>query len=779
VTSHATTLQQQAEDFQKRQSKLDSSLQEITYTSTSDEATQVFEPRMLKIRRLEVATSYLELVREVDQLRIEAQDHLKREPRSALSRYRRLKTLSQALHDAQPDAEGAAPQLIMTVEETTKAVHDEIKSGITSDFQSTLEKINWPQQELDLSATSMSAWFEQADLLLELQEPDLVASHNSPQPDEPMILLPLEIMTRPLAQRFRYHFYGDRPTNRLDKPEYFFSHILDLLDRHADFVANELQPILDRHIQDNETTELVYTDATSAFITALLPLVIGKSLSILPKIASHSQLLSHFMHEVMSFDESLRESWNYSPSPGIFVDWKGVTWELLDKHGYFQQWLKVEKEFALARYCDIRDAEDSGEIDYEGVERHQTKPTKGTIRVNDLLETVTDRYRGLSSFSQKMKFLIGIQLSIFDNYHAHMHGFLQAYLAQSHTAGRLLQGQYSKGEAFSQKALASLCKIYGSAEYLERKMSDWSDDVFFLELWEELQDRVQANSGMHASVGKDLRVDEVAAKTSASIKASNRDMLQDTDGGALFDETALAYRRLKEQSEAEILRLIDNNIREAVADYGRLDAWASLSTTVADITSLSPSSALDSTLQVTSVLLKFLSKVVARPTMHKLVKHLCATLQTEIYSRVITPHNFSAAGVTQLQRDIMAIEEAIDSRSNLRGVASSGLKRLEQMSTLLGLPIKRSGRQGIPDDVEDADDAWGFEGEDETDQTIADDELQESGSKKEDSWSLWDAEKEVFKSNEAARRALADMGLDFISESEARNILKRRIELSS
>jgi RAD50-interacting protein 1 len=733
---------------------------------------------MLKIRRLEVATNYLELFREVDHMRIEAQNLSRREPRTALARYRRLKTLSQALQDAQPDAEGAAPQLIMTMEDTTKAVHDDIKTGITSDFQSTLEKINWPQQELDLSETSMSAWFEQADLLLELQEPDLIASHNPTQAKEPVILLPLEIMVRPLAQRFRYHFYGDRPTNRLDKPEYFFSHVLDLLDRHTEFVANEMQPILDRHVQENEATELIYTDAISSFITALLPLVIGKSLSILPHIASHSQLLSHFMHEVMSFDESLRESWNYTPQPGIFADWKGVTWTLLDQHGYFQQWLKVEKEFALARYRDIRDAEDSGEIDYEGVERHQTKPTRGTIRVNDLLETVTDRYRGLSSFSQKMKFLIGIQLSVFDDYHAHLHGFLQAYLAQSHTAGRLLQGQYSKGDAFSQKALASLCKIYGSAEYLERKMSDWSDDVFFLELWEELQDRVQADSRAHASVGKDLRVDEVAAKTSASIQASNGDVPQDTEGGALFDETALAYHRLREQSEAEILRLVDNNIRDSVADYGRLDAWASLSTTNADVTSLSPSSGLDSTLQVISVLLEFLSKVVARPIMHKLVKHLCATLQGEIYSRVITPHNFSAAGVSQLQRDIMALEEAIDSRSNLRGVASTGLKRLEQISTLLGLPIKRSGHQTIADDVEDADDAWGFEGEDDADQVIADDDTEEASSRK-DSWSLWDAEKEVFKSNEAARRALADMGLDFISESEARNILKRRIELNS
>lgn len=34
---------------------------------------------------------------------------------------------------------------------------------------------------------------------------------------EPLILLPLEVMVKPLELRFRYHFDGDRPTNKLSK----------------------------------------------------------------------------------------------------------------------------------------------------------------------------------------------------------------------------------------------------------------------------------------------------------------------------------------------------------------------------------------------------------------------------------------------------------------------------------------------------------------------------------------------------------------------------------
>ncbi|ETN42892.1 uncharacterized protein HMPREF1541_02050 [Cyphellophora europaea CBS 101466] len=772
ASTQVSDLQKHAEEFQRQQSALDRRLQEITYSSSSDEAVKAFESRMVKLRRLDIATSYLELAKEVDRLRSDAGRLLNTDPRTSLSCYSRLRFLARSLQRLQPDAEGAAPQLISNVEHETEAVYKKIRTGLSKDFQATLEKMKWPQSEMNLLGGVLEKWSEQVELLMELQEPEAGVLLANPKPGESPPLLPLEIMVQPLAQRFRYHFYGDKPTNRLDKPEYFLSHILDLLDKHSQFVADELQPILDRRDPSNEDLEAVYPDAISAFITALLPLAVNKSLSLLQQISSHPQLLSHFMQELMSFDVTLRESWNYSPTPGVFSEWKGLTWTILDQHGYFEQWLKVEKDFALSRYRDIRDAADSREIDYDGVEPGQTKPTKGTIRVNDLLETITDRYRGLSSFSQKMKFLMGSQISIFDDYHAHLHDALQAYLASSHTAGRLLQGQYSKHEAFDQRALASLCKIYGSAEYLERKMADWSDDIFFLELWEELQDRARGNLATDGSVGKGLRVDEVAAKTSTTIRQNG----DDSQSGALFDETALAYRKLKDQSEAEILRLLDINVKEAIAPFSRLEAWASLAAAPTDPASLSPSAALDSILQIANVLLGFLSRVLARPSMRKMVKHFSSTLASEVYNTVMMAHSFSAGGVSQFRRDLMAVENAIDTSSGLRGVAKTTFRKIEQALTLLGLPIKRSANRVSNENADEEEDGWGFE---EEDVDTAKGEPLQLVATKDDAWGLWEAEKEIFKSNEAARQALADMGLDNLSEQEARNILKRRIELSS
>ena len=47
---------------------------------------------------------------------------------------------------------------------------------------------------------------------------------------------------------------------------------------------------------------------------------------------------------------------------------------------------------ALARYQSIAEAPDFGDLDYESVDPKATKPTKGAIRVNDLLETITGGY---------------------------------------------------------------------------------------------------------------------------------------------------------------------------------------------------------------------------------------------------------------------------------------------------------------------------------------------------------------------------------------------------
>lgn len=152
------------------------------------------------------------------------------------------------------------------------------------------------------------------------------------------MLLPFRDLVAPLEIRFRFHFDGDKPTNKPDKPEWFLHHITDLIESYAPFLANDIQPILSRG-------ELASRDALHEFITALLPAVRKKINHLLPVISGDAQLLSHFYHELIKFDTIMRESCLYVPY-GVEGQWGGLTAEVLalDGDGGFEKWLTVERD---------------------------------------------------------------------------------------------------------------------------------------------------------------------------------------------------------------------------------------------------------------------------------------------------------------------------------------------------------------------------------------------------------------------------------------------------
>jgi hypothetical protein len=56
-------------------------------------------------------------------------------------------------------------------------------------------------------------------------------------------LYPLQALVQPIELRFKYHFMGSKNTNRVDKPEWAFANITDVLYEHESFVREYLQPL--------------------------------------------------------------------------------------------------------------------------------------------------------------------------------------------------------------------------------------------------------------------------------------------------------------------------------------------------------------------------------------------------------------------------------------------------------------------------------------------------------------------------------------------------------
>lgn len=539
---------------------------------------------------------------------------------------------------------------------------------------------------------------------------------------------------------------------------------MDLINTYGGFFDSYLQPIFDEKAQTvGPTLEWNFCNASHAFVTALLPVLKHKLKTLLPQISNHPQLLSHIIHELMNFDGEVRKSWNYLPDPYSDDNWKGVTWEVLTKQGWFERWLEVEKDFALARYKDIIDTPDSGHIDYEGVEVSATKPTKAAIRVNDLLETITDRYQPLVSFSQKLRFLIDIQITIFDQFHERLHSALEAYLAMTSTIGRTVQGADGQASVEGVAGLERLCRVFGSAEYLEKKMQDWSNDVFFVELWTELQDRVRQNRDDGRHVAGSMSVEDVASRTSQAVTNENGRATNNqhtNSDGALFDETASAYHHLRLRSESVITSTVISNTLSALKLYSKVSTWATLSagpsSTNAIVSSSQPPSAdLAPALRTLSINISFLTRALGIAPLRRIIRQVLLPIQNFIWANVLMRNTFSAAGASQLISDVDHLCSVVDSSLGSAGHAGDSIRVMKKLSEgllLLGLNAAQGHDQGGESISEkDADEQLG----------------------------LWDVEKRLFKDNESARVVLGELNVDSLTEAEARTVLEKRVEIAS
>ncbi|GAM83226.1 hypothetical protein ANO11243_012120 [Dothideomycetidae sp. 11243] len=752
--SHAAAqaLRRDEELSRKQQAAVQRKLMEFTNANDPQDAMTRFNVIRGSIHKVEVATAYLELGKEAEALSRSCAENIKRDVDKAIVSYEQLESLAKGLPALQASNDSkVAPKLVGYVLTTAAITRKEIFDHLATELEGTLKQMGWPKASVSISPKLSSAWNEQVGRLLDMQKPELrkaadVNVHRSSK-EEPVVLTPLEVLVRPLALRFHYHFSGDRLTNRLDKPEYFLNHVLELIEEYSGFIQDNVQGQLVKHYKDGDLSFIpAYIDATTAWITALMPMVRRKLQTILPQIAKQPSLFSNLIHELMAFDGKLADDWDYAPlSPSI--PFRGLSHYVLSELDYFSAWFVVEKDFALTRYDAIISDRSTGYLDFDTIDSKLSKPTKAAIRVNDLLETITDGYRSLSSFHQKLKFLIDIQIAVFDKFHGRLYEGLEAYLTRTSTVGRTVHGVApgDNADVSGVKGLDRVCRVFGSAEYLEKAMKDWSEDTFFLELWEELQYRSQKRGSMKG----DLTMTDIAAKTSATINKEEGavDELQ----GALFDETAASYRRLRFRSETALIDAITYDIRTALRPYTKVNTWASMSATGSSMHS--QTAELDSAARLLDEYISFLARALGTASLRRVVRQIGLHAQGYIWDNVLLRHIFSTAGASQFAADVRGICQVFDRYGGPRQ-GSRSLGKLEEGVRLLALPVK--GEIPLEGSAAEQDVVGG---------------ARQIG--------LWEVERRTFASNESAREVLEELGMSLLSESDAREVLKRRAELAS
>ncbi|KAI5293352.1 hypothetical protein KEM55_007151 [Ascosphaera atra] len=170
-TSHNAKVKEMADAFEEQQHDVEQQLLTVAESHATDEAVVKFQSWMQKIQTFEIAKGYMEILKEVEELRQEALSHLKDTPELAIPPYRRLWEICNGLREAQPAAEGAASHLVDRAEQLRTQLRESLEKNFGDRLRSALTKLKWPGPKLELSDESLDEMEFAFHLLHELQEP--------------------------------------------------------------------------------------------------------------------------------------------------------------------------------------------------------------------------------------------------------------------------------------------------------------------------------------------------------------------------------------------------------------------------------------------------------------------------------------------------------------------------------------------------------------------------------------------------------------------------------
>ncbi|EST05340.1 RINT-1/TIP-1 [Kalmanozyma brasiliensis GHG001] len=329
-------------------------------------------------------------------------------------------------------------------------------------------------------------------------------------------LLTTQCLIEPMLLRFRYHFDGDRSTNRLDKPEWSLSHIASLIRSQAPLFLPAEHGVpgsggavvrLNRAYANASPSRRAYRhiDTYAELLHGLLTPLRRKLASTMPSLLDHPSLLAHTVFQSLTFDADLCSTFPPSLTVLHSAGTRKLSDDILDNPLWFNRWLDGEKQFALRRFEEIIDAPDAWAIGssdsladddtfFPSSSETGQRTTKSARSTMEILDAVSERYRPLPSLSQRLSFLAIVQLPILRSYAQRLTRSLDAFESLSSAFARAMPGEIvatSTGQGDSDmvrglRGLGRLVKALLSAQWVCTELERWSDSAAFVEMSEAL-----------------------------------------------------------------------------------------------------------------------------------------------------------------------------------------------------------------------------------------------------------------------------------------------------
>ncbi|TFK76768.1 hypothetical protein BDN72DRAFT_806866 [Pluteus cervinus] len=485
---------------------------------------------------------------------------------STLQGYQSLQSFVTKVSDSCSTVEdGSGKQTLHLVNFLTRVEEKSwmsIKAILSSALLTASEKIGWPTPvDYALVAPADRNAFERAFLdLLRLQSfgEKIGVSRRIKEKDG---LYAVQTLVQPVSLRFKFHFEGDRQTNRLDKPEWYFTHILNVIHEQKQFMDTIIQIFI-------SSTEYKRISASREFIYLLFPILHRKLRHTVPKMLSLPSVLAHTIYQTLSFDAAvIEEGFMLQGTSGAKTtqsesgeEWPGVAQVILGNRHWFEAWVTGEQQFTEDQYLELISSADAWLImddngDHEEASHSSTKVTNSARRLKALIEQVTDRYSPLPRFDQRVRFLTTVQLPLLDSYRGRISSSLDAFETLSSAFVRAVPGALpvslggrdehtvkvdARGLTTGVDGAQRLCKALLSAKYIGATLSSLGEELFFLELWTEI------------SVSPSLRSQVEGNPLLPTPTSLEGDIPQNT----LFERLAAEYQHLVHRSEDLIVQQV-------------------------------------------------------------------------------------------------------------------------------------------------------------------------------------------------------------------------------
>lgn len=480
-----------------------------------------------------------------------------------------------------------------------------LRDKLSQDLDHVLQAIHWPFVNANLSIEapgegSLKKLQLIVEYLLQIDLPEELVTPLHPHGLLSNFLppsLPIELMIVPLKKRFLFHFYGSRKTNRIDKPEWYFTKILSWIRDHSGFVDKWLQPVVDK-------MGLYHIEVKTELMRGLVQMAVEKLYSDLPALQYDDFAFSHCIDEALGFDKELKMNYEYPQSqPSILI--------VLTQAQVFIKWMAMEKKYALEKMDAMLSDLLQTEIVMEPSEIEEFKIMPFAEIFITLLQTITERYEGLPQPGHRLQFL-ELQLELLDDFRV-----------------RLLQlGNAENDEGIDSK----ITIIANTTHYIENVLIDWGQMLHFLNLYY-------------------YKNQSEITKTENLLSSELDNSLTDVDTDTVFVEILSLYRHMKKDL---LYALVDSTVLKAryCSKNYRRENWAHM-TIMKDMRSYSLTPSACPMFEVLGTKLHQFQKYLTDKLFTIVWRLVAQKIDTFLYEKLVLANTFNEGGAKQLKFDIM------------------------------------------------------------------------------------------------------------------------------